>query len=114
LDEAIRRGNAYAEAGGDCIFYLNLHAAETIGKVAKEVKAPVSILAGPQSPSVSELQDLGLARVSYGSGFYKAAISGARRLAQEIQSHGTVNLQFNLTARSTCSRKACKLRTPTR
>jgi 2-methylisocitrate lyase-like PEP mutase family enzyme len=92
LDEAIRRGNAYAEAGGDCIFYLNLHAAEIIGKVAKEVKAPVSILAGPQSPSVSELQDLGLARVSYGSGFLKAAISGARRLAQEIQSHGTVNL----------------------
>ena len=92
LDEAIRRGNAYAEAGGDCIFYLNLHAAAIIGKVVKEVKAPVSILAGPQSPSVRELQDLGLARVSYGSGFYKAAISGARRLAQEIQSHGTVNL----------------------
>lgn len=92
LDEAIRRGNAYAEAGGDCIFYLNLHSAETIGKVAKEVKAPASILAGPQSPSVSELQDLGLARVSYGSGFYKAAISATRRLAQEIQTHGTVNL----------------------
>jgi 2-methylisocitrate lyase-like PEP mutase family enzyme len=92
LEEGIRRGNAYAEAGGDCIFYLNLHSAETIGTVAKEVKAPVSILAGPQSPSVSELQDIGLARVSYGSGFYKAAISGARRLAQEIQAHGTVNL----------------------
>jgi 2-methylisocitrate lyase-like PEP mutase family enzyme len=92
LDEAIRRGNAYAEAGGDCIFYLNLHSAEIIAKVVKEVKAPVSILAGPQSPSVSELQDLGLARVSYGSGFLKAAISGAQRLAQEMQSHGTVSL----------------------
>jgi len=51
----------------------------------------VSILAGPQSPTVKELQEIGLARVSYGSGFYKA-ISGARRLAQEIQAHGTVNL----------------------
>jgi 2-methylisocitrate lyase-like PEP mutase family enzyme len=90
LDEAIRRGNAYAEAGGDCIFYLNLHLAETIGRVAKEVKAPVSILAGPQSPSVKELQDLGVARVSYGSGFMKAAITGAKRLAQEIQQNGTV------------------------
>src|SRR6266508_739034 len=40
LDEAIRRGNAYAEAGGDCIFYLNLHSSETIKRVAKEVKAP--------------------------------------------------------------------------
>src|SRR5258707_9886917 len=92
LDEAIRRGNAYAEAGGDCIFYLFLHSAEIIGRIAKEVKAPISILAGPQSPSVSELQDLGVARVSYGSGFTKAAITGARRLAQEILEKGTCNL----------------------
>jgi 2-methylisocitrate lyase-like PEP mutase family enzyme len=91
-DEAIRRGNAYAEAGGDCIFYLNLHSADTIRTVVREVNAPVSILAGPQSPSLKELEDLGLARVSYGSGFLKAAISGARRLAQEIQFQGTVNL----------------------
>ena len=92
LDEAIRRGNAYAEAGGDCVFYLSLHTAETIGTVAKEVKAPVSILAGPQSPSVKELQDLGVARVSYGSGFMKAAITGAKRLAQEILQKGTCAL----------------------
>jgi 2-methylisocitrate lyase-like PEP mutase family enzyme len=90
LDEAIRRGNAYAEAGGDCIFYLNLHSSETIKRVAKEVGAPISILAGLQSPSVKELQDLGVARVSYGSGFMKAAITGAKRLAQEIQQNGTV------------------------
>ena len=90
LDEAIRRGNAYAEAGGDCIFYLNLHARDIIGAVAKEVKAPVSILAGPQSPSISELQDLGVARVSYGSGFLKAAIGATKRLAQEILEKGTV------------------------
>ena len=90
LDEAIQRGNAYAEAGGDCIFYLNLHARDTIGLVAKEVKAPVSILAGPQSPRVSELQDLGVARVSYGSGFLKAAIGATRKLAQEILEKGTV------------------------
>ena len=92
LDEAIHRGNAYAEAGGDCIFYLSLHSAETIGRVAKEVKAPISILAGPQSPSVRELQDLGVARVSYGSGFMKAAITGAKRLAQEIFDKGTCSL----------------------
>ena len=92
FDEAISRGNAYAEAGGDCIFYLNLHSSETIGRVAKEVKAPISILAGPQSPSVKELHDLGVARVSYGSGFMKAAITGTKRLAQEILEKGTCSL----------------------
>ena len=92
LDEAIRRGNAYAEAGGDCIFYLFLHSAEIIGRIAKEVKAPISILAGPQSPSVSQLQDLGVARVSYGSGFLKAALTGTKQLAQEILEKGTCDL----------------------
>jgi 2-methylisocitrate lyase-like PEP mutase family enzyme len=92
LDEAIRRGNAYAEAGGDCIFYLFLHSAEIIGRIAKEVKAPMSILAGPQSPSVSQLQDLGVARVSYGSGFLKAALTGTKQLAQEIFEKGTCDL----------------------
>ena len=90
LDEAIGRGNAYAEAGADCIFYLFLHDAGTIGRIAKEVKAPISILAGAQSPSVRELQDLGVARVSYGSSFLKAAIGAVRRLALELQGNGTV------------------------
>jgi 2-methylisocitrate lyase-like PEP mutase family enzyme len=92
VDEAIERGNAYAEAGADCIFYLFLHSAEIIGRLAKEVKAPISILAGPQSPSVQQLQDLGVARVSYGSGFTKAAITATRRLAQEILEKGTCNM----------------------
>jgi len=90
LEEAVRRGNAYAEAGGDCIFYLNLHSRDLIGRIAQEVKAPVSILAGPQSPSVNELQDLGVARVSYGSGFLKVAIGATKKLAQEILTKGTV------------------------
>ncbi|MGH7825749.1 MAG: isocitrate lyase/phosphoenolpyruvate mutase family protein, partial [Candidatus Binatia bacterium] len=46
--------------------------------------------AGPQSPSAGELQDLGVARVSYGSAFLKAAIGSAKRLAQEILEKGTV------------------------
>jgi 2-methylisocitrate lyase-like PEP mutase family enzyme len=33
-----------------------------------------------QMPSVSELQDLGVTRVSYGSGFLKAAIGATKRL----------------------------------
>jgi 2-methylisocitrate lyase-like PEP mutase family enzyme len=90
LDEAIQRGNAYAEAGGDCIFYLFVHSSDIIGRLAKEVKAPISILAGPQAPSVSELQDLGVARVSYGSAFLKAAIGGTRKLAHEILEKGTI------------------------
>lgn len=90
LREAVRRGNAYAEAGADCIFYLNAHAREIIGRLVHEVRAPVSVLAGPQTVGVRELQELGVARVSYGSAFTRMAIGAVRRLAQEIQQHGTL------------------------
>lgn len=90
LEEAVRRGNAYAEAGADCIFYMNAVESNTISRLVREVRAPVSILAGEETPGVPELQELGVARVSYGSAFCRAAVSAARRLALEIREHGTV------------------------
>jgi 2-methylisocitrate lyase-like PEP mutase family enzyme len=38
------------------------------------------------------LQDLGVARVSYGSAFLKAAIGATRKLAQEILEKGTITV----------------------
>jgi len=91
LDEAVGRGNAYAASGADCIFYLNAHTREVIGRLVREVRAPVSVLAGPQTVGVRDLQDLGVARVSYGSAFTRMAIGAVRRLALEIQQQGTLN-----------------------
>lgn len=91
LDEAVRRGNAYAEAGADCVFYLSAHTRDTIGRLVREVRAPVSVLAGPQTVGARELQDLGVARVSYGSAFTRMAIGAVRRLAREIQQEGTLH-----------------------
>ncbi len=90
LEEGIRRGNLYAEAGADCVFFLHIEERETIGRLVKEIKAPVSILAGLKAPSVRELQDLGVARVSYGSAFTRAAIGAVKRLATEIRDSGSI------------------------
>lgn len=90
LEEAIRRGNRYAEAGADCIFYMNAATRETIARLVKEVKAPVSVLARPENPGVRELEGLGVARVSYGAAFCRAAIGAVRRLAGEIRDSGTI------------------------
>jgi len=90
LEESVRRGNLYAEAGADCIFFLHLSARETIRLLVREIKAPVSILAGLECPGVRELQDLGVARVSYGSAFTKAAITAVKRLAVEILDSGSI------------------------
>ncbi len=88
LDEVIRRGNAYAEAGADCIFILRPGPAEIIGTVVREVHAPVSVLAGEDTPSVPELQDLGVARVSYGASFARFAITAVQRLAERLLETG--------------------------
>ena len=90
LAEAIRRGNLYAEAGADCIFFLHVSARETVRQLVREIKAPVSILAGLECPGVRELQELGVARVSYGAAFTRAAITEVKRLAVEIRDSGTI------------------------
>lgn len=89
MDEAIRRGTAYAEAGADCIFIFRPPDAEGIRTLVREVKAPLSVLATPDSPSVPELEALGVARVSYGTAFTRAAITAVQRLAEELLRTGT-------------------------
>ncbi len=90
LAEAVRRGQAYAEAGAECVFTWGVTDSETIRTFAKEVPAPVSVIAGPGSPSVPELQDLGVARVSFGGMFLHAAAGGVKRLAEELLGPGTM------------------------
>ncbi len=90
LAEAVRRGQAYAEAGAECVFTWGITDSDTIRTFAKEVPAPVSVIAGPGSPSVPELQDLGVARVSFGSLFLHAAAGGVKKLAEELLGPGTM------------------------
>lgn len=90
LEEAIGRGKAYAEAGADCIFFLGVTSPDVIGQLVREIPAPVSILAGAQAPPLAVLQELGVARVSYGYSFALAAGAAIRRLAEEIQESGTI------------------------
>jgi 2-methylisocitrate lyase-like PEP mutase family enzyme len=90
LREAVARGQAYAEAGADCIFFMMATAREVIQTLVKEVHAPVSVLARRETPPLAELQELGVARVSYGYDFALAAAGAIKRLAQEVQESGTI------------------------
>jgi 2-methylisocitrate lyase-like PEP mutase family enzyme len=94
LSESIKRGNKYREAGADCIFVQPVWDKETISTLVKEIYAPINILANPASgagipPSVSELQDLGVARLSLGSGLMKATLALIKKVADELSQNGT-------------------------
>ena len=87
--EALRRLLAFRDAGADCVFAPGLQDADTIGRLAKAVECPLNILAVPGSPSIAELANLGVARVSVGSGPMRATLGLLRRLAEELRTTGT-------------------------
>lgn len=95
LSESIKRGNKYREAGADCIFVQPVWDKETIATLVKEINAPINILANPGigggilPPSVHELQDLGVARLSLGSGVMKATLALIQKIARELSEKGT-------------------------
>lgn len=88
-EEALRRMDAFRDAGADCVFIPGLRDAATIGRLVQDLQCPVNILAGPGSPSVPELEKLGVARVSLGSGAMRATLGVLRRITEELQSAGT-------------------------
>ena len=90
--EAVRRGNAYLEAGADAVFVPFVHDAETIAALARGIRGPLNILAGPGTPPVPELAVLGVRRVSVGSGIMRAALGLARRGAEALRDRGTYDL----------------------
>ena len=97
LSESIKRGNKYREAGADCIFIQPVWEKETISTLVKEINAPINILANPKAgeglpPSVSELQDLGVARLSLGSSLMKATLALIKKVADELSEKGTYNI----------------------
>jgi 2-methylisocitrate lyase-like PEP mutase family enzyme len=96
LSESIKRGNKYREAGADCIFVQPVWEKETISTLVNEINAPINILANPTigaglTPTVKELQDLGVARLSLGSSLMKATLALIKKVADELRKEGTYN-----------------------
>jgi len=84
FDRTVERLRAYEKAGADCVFAPGLTDLETIAKLVNAVAAPLNILAQPASPSMADLERVGVARVSTGSGIMRAAMGLTQRIAKEI------------------------------
>jgi 2-methylisocitrate lyase-like PEP mutase family enzyme len=88
FDHAVRRANAYREAGADCLFVPGVRDAETISRLVKEINGPVNILAGPGVPSAPDLGKIGVARMSVGGALMRAALTHLKRLVADFQTSG--------------------------
>jgi 2-methylisocitrate lyase-like PEP mutase family enzyme len=90
LERAVERGRAYLEAGADCIFVPGVVDPAVITALVQGVDGPVSVLSIPGSPYLTDLKALGVARISTGSGPYRAALALARRMATEAYGEGSL------------------------
>jgi 2-methylisocitrate lyase-like PEP mutase family enzyme len=89
LDEALKRLRAYQAAGADGLFAPGLADPETIRRIVAAVDRPLNILAFAGVPPARELERLGVARVSVGSGPMRATLGLVRRIAEELLGAGT-------------------------
>ena len=81
--EALRRANAYLEAGADCVYPIGLREPGALRSFMSEVGGPVNLVRLPQAPSLPELAELGVARVSWGPLLYLDAMA---RFAEQLGS----------------------------
>ncbi len=90
LDDTIKRLQAYERAGADVLYAPGLPSLDAIRTVCAAVSRPVNVLAsGSSSPSVAELAEAGVKRISLGSALSRAALGALIRAAREIREQGT-------------------------
>jgi 2-methylisocitrate lyase-like PEP mutase family enzyme len=101
LHTALERLAAYAEAGADCLYAPGVRNPDEIAQIVRTVAPkPVNVLVSGfnHQLSFSQLADLGVRRISVGSGLALAAWGTFLRAAQDIKTNGTFNLLANAAA----------------
>ena len=92
LKQTIQRAHAYLEAGADCIFVPGVTDHTIIAKLVKEINAPLNILgaySGSSAGSLSDLQALGVKRVSIGGSLALLAFAEIKRTLETMKAEGT-------------------------
>ena len=92
FEHAVRRLNAYREAGADCLYPMGYLDSQTIVALVKAIDGPINVMGVPGMPPVAELQRLGVARVSTASGPARIAMTATRKLAAELSRNGIFDL----------------------
>ncbi|NMO20456.1 isocitrate lyase/phosphoenolpyruvate mutase family protein [Pyxidicoccus fallax] len=88
VQEALARGERYRAAGADGLFVPGVVEASEIRAIVSGTKLPVNVMARPNLPSLSELQALGVRRLSAGSSISEAVFGRAASLARAFLREG--------------------------
>ena len=86
VPEALQRANSYLGPGVDCVFPIVLWETDALRRFISEVGGAVNVARLPQAPSLAEMAELGVARVSWGPFLFRDAMArfeGQLALLQE-------------------------------
>jgi 2-methylisocitrate lyase-like PEP mutase family enzyme len=89
LVDTITRLQSYQEAGADVLYAPGMLSADDIRTIVTSVDRPVNVLALPGIPTVAELAELGVKRISVGSAFGMVAMAAVVDAATELRDQGT-------------------------
>jgi 2-methylisocitrate lyase-like PEP mutase family enzyme len=91
LGDTIARLQAYQEAGADVLFAPLVIDPADLRQLLASVDLPVSVLVLPGAPTVGELGELGVSRISVGGALAVAAYGAAINAVTELRDSGTCN-----------------------
>jgi 2-methylisocitrate lyase-like PEP mutase family enzyme len=106
LEDTIARLQAYQQAGADVLYAPGPTSAADIRAIVSSVDRPVNVLARPGAPSVAELAELGVSRISIGGAFAFAAIGAVVAAATELLEQGTYEFGKQAAAGARAARQA--------
>jgi 2-methylisocitrate lyase-like PEP mutase family enzyme len=89
LADTIRRLQAYQEAGADVLYAPGLTSLDDIRAVVSSMDRPVNVLTLAGAPTVPQLAEAGVRRISVGSAFANAALGALVSAARELREQGT-------------------------
>jgi 2-methylisocitrate lyase-like PEP mutase family enzyme len=89
LADTIARLQAYQEAGADVLYAPGLTRLADVREVVRSVDRPVNVLALPGAPTVAELAEAGVSRISVGGALAYAALGALVEAATELRDQGT-------------------------
>ena len=89
FEEAIRRAEAYRDAGADCVYPMGLTERSAIRDFVKAVRCPVNVMVRQGLPPLRELARLGVKRVSFGPSASYATFGLLQRASREVLTRGT-------------------------
>ena len=95
FERTVERLRAYRAAGADCVFAPGVTDRGLIEKLVKAVAAPMNILATPGCPPILELEQMGVRRVSIGSGVMRSTLGLVRRIGKELLEKGIYSSVFD-------------------